>query len=127
MISIESYRASIGSFYYKCKCLSNVDQNECFCKHYESLLMKHGMQPSVLNDVDISLCNNDSAEIKCKHCSNGLCETANNGDFEQKEQYGIPLCCNYMFFKYIDEHHEQIIEQMGVLRRQFCTIYAITN
>ena len=101
-----------------------MEQNDCFCKQYESFFTKNGLQPSVLNDVDISLCNNDSAEIKCKQCSNELCETAINGD--RIEEYGIPLCCNYMFFKYIDEHHEQIMEQI-VIQCQFCTIYAITN
>ena len=37
--------------------------------------------------------NNNSAEIKCKHCSD---ETI-IGDLDRKEEYGIPLCCNYVF------------------------------
>ena len=83
MISAEAYRTCIGRFYYKCKCLSNVKKYDCFCQHYETYFMKICDPPIKTENL-----------IPIKECN------------------GIPLCCSYMFYKYIDEHHEEIMEQI---------------
>ena len=38
MISIEAYRASVGRFYNKSKCMNNDEQNDCYCKVYGNYL-----------------------------------------------------------------------------------------
>ena len=43
MISIETHCASIGIFYNKSKLLTNVEQNGCYCKIYETYFADYNL------------------------------------------------------------------------------------
>jgi len=80
--------------------------NDCFCTEYETYFLRHSIQSSVLTEIGLVPCN-DSNETNVK-------------DFAEKDINQISdnisvteLYFEKKFYKYLDEHHEEIMKEIG--------------